>query len=62
MSWGLLSQVQALNVGETDVGFKFFTQLQVFSSLPLLGEVYGEIVSQPLLSALMWIFSCLLNV
>ena len=60
MSWGLISQVQVLNIGETDVGF--FTQLQVFSSLLLLGEVYGEIVSQRLLSALMWIFSYLLNV
>lgn len=67
MFWGLVSRVQVLKIGVPDMGFKAFTFQgeACICKFPLDcgslhgGAVYGEIVSQPLLLASMWVFSCL---
>ena len=64
MFWELLSPLQVLKVGVSDMRFDPLAlreKLQVLSSLLIVGHctrggVYGEIVSQPLLSSLMWVF------
>lgn len=59
---GLISQVHILKVGVLDMGFERFSiqgEAPGFGYLPDCGYctgdgVYGEIVAQPLLSALVW--------
>lgn len=61
---GYVSQVQVLNVGVPDVGFKPFTpqgeapgfEFTPNCGLPCCQWVYGGIVSQPLLPASVWFF------
>jgi len=68
MFWALISQMQVFKAGVSDVGFKPFALqgegqgLQIVSSIPIFagyaeGRAYGQTVSQPLPSILMWVFS-----
>lgn len=60
----LISQVQVLKIGVPSVGFNSFAPPGGATGFefPLDRGVYGEIVPQPLLPALMWVFAPLPDV